>query len=48
MQKTLGLGVLHDDDTQHYPILRLQSMAEKFRQSLNEPNNQISMNVPKV
>ena len=37
-----------NDDTQQYPFLRLQFMGEKFGQSLNEPNNQISMNVPKV
>ena len=37
-----------NDDTQNYSFCSLQLVAKTLHTQLNEPNNQISIKVPKV
>ena len=39
---------ISNDDTQNYPLCRLQLVVERLETQLNEPTNQISIKVAKV
>ena len=42
------LMYIPNGDTHNYPYCRLQLLVERFVHSLNKPNNENSMKIPKL